>query len=413
MPVDTQRLSVTEQEGQVVITGLDAEAESKWGVMQLDQRHVLLSLGDGAASVLKAPTSFGSCPSGVFRDFLLGLNVAHFSGVLAVDSGFGQKRLFFDHGQIVFAGSNIMDDRLGEVIFREARISLDELTDSAAQVTKSRKFGQVLIAGSIFTNTELWLALKLQVRQIIRSLFMAEQVFFEMESGHGLAPTQVVFQESMQELITECYSFGCAFRSFLSKLKSDSQVALTVSGEKLKSEQAEGTFMADFIGLLGQESHVQSLLNASKLIDPYTVATLLNLVNQGLCRVTPEVDEGRRNVPHLAPLRGKVDALTYVLSAVRKGFEGAHKNLPIADLRTFAAALNPDGFASIYLDEHGALTKDCIGGMFSQCIANTGRIAYFDRALESLIQFLLQVAGDNLEYKVASGIRQDYRAVTQ
>ena len=410
--MDGQKLVAAEQDGLLTISGLDGDGESKWGAVRLDERHVLLSLGEGSPSVLKDPTGFGSCQSAVFRDFLLSLSAAQFSGVLAVDSGFGQKRLFFERGQVVFAGSNIMDDRLGEVIFREARITLDELTDSATQVTKTRKFGQVLISSGIFSNAQLWQALKLQVRQILRSLFMVEQVYFETATGQGLAPTQVVFLESMQELVTECYSFGCAFRTFLGKLKAGSQVDLLVPIEKLQITHAPETFVGDLIGLISQQGDVQALLNASKLIDPYTVAALLNLVNQGLCRVVPEIDEGRRNTPALAPLRSKIDALSYVLQSVRRGFESANKELPLVDIRAFAAALNPDGFASIYLNEQGAPTKDCISGMFSQCLANPVRVTYFDRALESLIQFLLQVASDNLDYQVAAGIRQDFRAVS-
>ena len=411
--MDGQKLVVAEQDGSLAITGLDSAGESKWGAVRLDDRHVLLSLGDGSPSVLKAPTGFGSCQSAVFRDFLLSLHAAQFSGVLAVDSGFGQKRLFFEHGQLVFAGSNIMDDRLGEVIFREARITLDELTNSATQVTKARKFGQVLISSGIFSNAQLWQALKLQVRQIVRSLFMDEQIYFEIATGQGLAPTQVVFLESMHDLVTECYSYGCAFRSFLGRLQVGSYVELLVPLEKLQIAHAQETFLGDLIGLIGQQGDVQALLNASKLIDPYTVAALLNLVNQGLCRIVPEIDEGRRSVPALASLRGKIDALTYVLQGVRKGFESAKKELPLADINAFTATLNPDAFASIYLNDQGAPTKDCISGMFSQCLANPARVTYFDRALESLIQFLLQIASDNLDYKVASGIKQDFRAVSQ
>ncbi|MFM9785948.1 hypothetical protein, partial [Streptomyces scabiei] len=70
----------------------------------------------------------------VFKDFFLGLSASGFSGLLSVDTGYGIKRIFLEHGAVVFAGSNIIDDRLGEVMFREAKITLDALTDSATQV---------------------------------------------------------------------------------------------------------------------------------------------------------------------------------------------------------------------------------------------------------------------------------------
>ena len=97
---------------------------------------------------------------------------------------------------------------------------------------------------------------------------------------------------------------------------------------------------------------------------------------------------------------------------VRKVALEAQKDFPVRDLRAFAAQLNPEGFPSIFLDPQGAIGKDSINGIMSQCIANPSRVTYFTVRIESLIQFLLQVAGDNLQFQTASRIRQDYRSVS-
>src|SRR5690606_26109535 len=99
------------------------------------------------------------------------------------------------NGDIVFAASNVIDDRLGEVIYRQAKITLDELTTSAALVSKKQKFGQVLLNNRVFTNRHLWDALKCQVAEIIRSVFMVSDVYVELKEGKGLAPTEVIFED--------------------------------------------------------------------------------------------------------------------------------------------------------------------------------------------------------------------------
>jgi len=385
--------------------------EGGWTAHALDAKRILLTNEEGLTGMPTDPAGLASCPIEVFKDFLIGLHAASWSGVLSVDTGYGIKKVFLAHGEIVFAASNIIDDRLGEVIYREARISLDELTDSAAQVTKSRKFGQVLLSSGIFTNVKLWQALKLQVKQILRSLFMVDRVFFSMQEGTGLAPTEVVFSEPAGSLVLESYSYGCAFRVFLAKLRTESEAVLLVSKERAAKDFAPGTFIGDLVELIHEQTNIQMLLDTSKLIDTYTVAALFHLVNLGLCKVVPDVPVDQRTAAAVAPLKAKLDSYAYVLQSVRRGFTDAGQEFPAEDVQAFAASLNPEGFPSLFLDANAELGLSCINGVASQCVANPQRVAYFAVRVESLIQFLLQVAGDNLARSVASKIRQDYRSV--
>lgn len=406
--------SVTQNDQGLVVTGplLDPASKSAWSAVQLDDKRVLLVSEEGRAGAAKSPTGLATCPIEVFNDFLLGLSRASWSGAVVVDTGYGQKRIFLSRGDIVFAASNVIDDRLGEVIYREGRISIDELTNSAAQVTKAKKFGQVLISSGIFSNVQLWQALQLQVKQILRSIFMVDRVYFELQEGTGLAPTEVIFQDAVADTVGDCYSFGCAFRAFLARLRAESQVTLVEPRDKLPKEFESGTFVGDLLGMIEQQSNVQELLNMSKLLDSYTISALYNLVNRGLCKISPDVDDKRKTSPEMAPLKAKFDAYSYVLQAVRKAFADGAKEFPVKDIQGFASSLNPEGFPSIFLDAQGALGRDSIAGIMSQCIANPGRVGYFTVRIESLIQFLLQVAGDNLQFQTASRIRQDYRSVT-
>jgi hypothetical protein len=404
--------TVTQNDTGLVVTGpLDPENRTNWSVVPLDDKRIMLVSEEGKVGK-SSPTGLASCPIEVFKDFLLGLSRAGWSGVVVVDTGYGQKRVFLSRGDIVFAASNVIDDRLGEVIYREGRISIDELTNSAAQVTKARKFGQVLISSGIFSNVQLWAALKLQVKQILRSIFMVDRVYFELQEGMGLAPTEVIFQESVTDLVGDCYSYGCAFRAFLGRLRAESQIVLTQSKDKIQKEFEPGTFIGDLMGMIEQQSNVQELLNMSKLLDSYTISALSNLVNMGLCKISPEIDDKRKTSPEMAPLKAKFDAYAYVLQSVKKAFAEGGKEFPVADVKAFAASLNPEGFPSIFLDTQGSVDKDSVNGIMSQCIANPERVSYFTVRIESLIQFLLQVAGDNLQFQTASRIRQDYRSVS-
>lgn len=410
-------INLSQTDSGILVTGSDfnADAGNQWSIERIDEKRVLLTVAEGRLGVNQARDSLKAVASlsvDSFREFIHSLVAAKWTGALHMDTGYGLKKVYLTAGEIVFAASSVIDDRLGEVIYREAKISLDELTDTAAQVTKSRKFGQVLLASGRFSNLELWNALKLQVKQILRFLFMAERIYFEMQDGAGLAPTEVVFEDSTPDLISECVSFGAAYRAFLRGLRAESSVTLLYPRERLAQTFRPGTFVGDLLDLVESCPNVQDLLNTSKLIDNYTLSALHNLVNLGVCKITPEMDLDRKTQPWLAPLKSRLDGYAYVLSAVRKAFSDSQKEFPVADIAQFAARLNPEGFPSIFVDASGELCRPSVATMLIQCTTNPSRVAYFSTRVEGLLQFLLQIAGDNLDFPVAKKIRQDYRSIS-
>jgi hypothetical protein len=419
MTTDTPELSVKIDNGSLILSGARVVTDpdelrrqgTSWAARPIDDKRLLVSLLEGKPSPSVANVDFFSCNGDVCKEVLFSLHKSGWTGLASIDTSFGIKKIYFGGGDIVFAGSNIMDDRLGEVIYREAKITLDELTNSAAQVTKALKFGQVLLMSGIFSNVDLWRALKLQVKQILRSVFMVDRVFIELSTG-SFAPTEVYFDEGTDHLIADSSSFGTVFRDFLSRLRAESEVVMLKPKEEMLSLYRPGTFVGDLVMMIAEQNNVQELLNTSKLIDSYTIAALINLVNKGLCTIKPAIETDRKMGATLAPLKAKVDAHAYVLQAVRKAFIESKKDFPIDDVVNFASSLNPEGFASIFLDQTGAIGRECLNGMFSQCYNNVERQHLFMGRVESLCKFLLQVAGDNLDFNLAKGLRQDYRSIT-
>ncbi len=397
----------------IEVRGFSAPEDGKgWVGQALDEQRILLSHAGADLGVKGRPALQMSGDSFFLRSQLDGLADRSFSGVVVIDTGYGIKRIFFSSGAIVFAGSSVMDDRLGEVIYREGKISLDDWMASAAQVSKTQKFGQVLISSKIFSNDQLWHALRLQVSQIVRSVFMADRVYVEVMPGEGLAPTEVVFTESVHEMIAAAYSFGVSFRAFLVRLKAESEVVLIKSAEELQERYLQGTFFGDLISLIKTQSNVQEFINLSKLVPYNTIAALCSLVRQGACKIVPEGDEIRRNEAELASLRSKIDGYSYVLGAVVKAFMEGKKDFPIGDLKSLVSSLQPLSGSSLYVNEQGSLPKDSVLSMFAECVADREQKFFYMARIEAMLQFLLQIAGDNLDFKVAQGLRKDYRAVT-
>jgi len=95
------------------------------------------------------------------------------SGDLEVRSGKVVKTVYFDHGRIVFAASNMRKDRLGEALLALGRITDEEFTRATALMSKDRRrrFGEALVQSGVMDKKEVGSAVSRQVKQIVISLF--------------------------------------------------------------------------------------------------------------------------------------------------------------------------------------------------------------------------------------------------
>ena len=112
----------------------------------------------------------------VFGHLLQGLIRDRWSGTITANTAEWKKRIYLDQGRFCFATSTLMDDRLGEVLYRRDLLTIDQLAELAMQVTPTDKFGQVLRKHGIMSSSQLWHALQTQVISTIKSLFMNERI---------------------------------------------------------------------------------------------------------------------------------------------------------------------------------------------------------------------------------------------
>jgi tetratricopeptide (TPR) repeat protein len=103
------------------------------------------------------------------------------SGDLQVRSGRLIKIVFFDHGRLVFAASNLRKDRLGEALVADGRITEADFgrVSTLMRADRGRRFGEALVQAGVMDRYEVGAAVARQVRRIALSLF-------EMTDGAAL-----------------------------------------------------------------------------------------------------------------------------------------------------------------------------------------------------------------------------------
>src|SRR3954468_13848049 len=78
-------------------------------------------------------------------DLLQHLRKTGATGVLTITSGGARKAVYLKEGRVVFAGSNLPNDRLGEILLREGKITVEEYEESIKALTKGKRQGRVLV----------------------------------------------------------------------------------------------------------------------------------------------------------------------------------------------------------------------------------------------------------------------------
>ena len=352
-----------------------------------------------------SPETQGKYSSELFKALLDGLLDAKWSGLVIVNTPSGaQKKIYFSDGLLVFAGSDQIDDRLGEVIYREQIISLDELTDSAARVTMKNKFGQVLLNSNVFDNADLWRALKLQVISIVRSVFMAEHLFVELDPGASLPPTEVSFLGCPKDLIAGCYSYGKIRRDFLQGVTAETRIELMKDDSGVPGE---GSFLGDFASLVRQEPKLLQLIEKSNLTSFYSCSAIMELCKSGVCSIT---NASRAPVSLPIQMREAVDAFNHIFTEVKGMYKARNATFPASEVQKFVDELC-DGDDKMFLYQDGSLAREwLIESATNVRIYKDGGERYC-RHLQAYGRFLLQLAGDNLDWGAAKQLRAEYQNI--
>lgn len=404
--------SVREHNNGILLEGplFAGPSNEGWAAKELGLNRVLIQPKDSQTQMGNGNYGNVWCSVDAFADLLFGLHHRRWNGAVVVDTGLGIKKVFFDHGHIVFATTSNIDERLGEIIYRKGMLTLDDLMNCSVQVTKKDKFGQILLRDGVFSNSQLWVALKAQVKEIVRSIFMVNHVYFELNPDAPPAPTEVVYLEGTEELIDSCYGYGCMFRDFASRISLSSKVIVPDYEEIIQKMSAE-SFDADLLTMVHEHKQVGKILESSKLMQASTLGSLMDLVNQGYCFIDPYSKSSMKlDSSNLADLRGRLDAYALTLQDVRKAFTIESVRLPVEDIRSMADDLDNDRSFTLFIDDQGEITHGSIERIFSQCKTVYKRARYFEQRVRLLTLFLLQIAGDNLPYESAKQIRQSCRS---
>jgi len=135
---------------------------------------------------------------------LIHINRNRLTGTLEVRTSLFTKKIYLVKGDAIFASSTYEDDRLGEMLLKIGKITLEQFDQAAEKLKKSKKrLGAILVELGFINPKELFWAVKYQVKEIIYSIFQIEEGDYEFIEGDVPSDEVITLKMSMGNLIYE------------------------------------------------------------------------------------------------------------------------------------------------------------------------------------------------------------------
>jgi tetratricopeptide (TPR) repeat protein len=147
--------------------------------------------------------SSGSLKNFNLQQIFLNLNNKEKTGILTFEDGNVEKRIYIEKGDVVFAESSQMYDRLGERLVKTHRITSEQRDESLERSRKEQKLqGKALLDLGYLLPQDLFIELKNQISEIIYSLFSWDEgnfIFQEKSSFSDIIGVRIDIERLVQE----------------------------------------------------------------------------------------------------------------------------------------------------------------------------------------------------------------------
>lgn len=146
----------------------------------------------------------GSLKEQSFSYILTHLQRERATGTIIIKGASFVKKIYIKKGDVIYASSNLDDERLGEMLIKAGMITKEQY-DISVDILKrtGKKQGAILVELGILTPKQLFEGLKFQVREIIYSVFSLRDGEYEFIEGELPDDKIIGLRLNINDLIQE------------------------------------------------------------------------------------------------------------------------------------------------------------------------------------------------------------------
>jgi hypothetical protein len=318
---------------------------------------------------------------------------AELTGALVVQTRHGTRRLFFEEGRYHGARSNLREDRLGEVLWRSGKISLDQLMIAGESITKEKRIGRVLVELGYLEVGELRLSLRRQGRAVFEAACLDDEGRATFVVGEK-NDNPVAFFEEPEEMIDEALTLIEDRERTLVQLGDiDSLFEVANHGRPGNLSEAEEA-LRQLAASAKEPLTGRQLMEKANLRGLLGLKALALLVQEGvLARIAPSFDGPPATLAPgdgLPRVKRLVQAIGIVMEQLDKGGFGLGD--AVRDFCAEPPDAIADALAGVDVDklDADAITKH--GELFTE-----GGLPQLEHGLSLLLDFALFEARDAME----------------
>ena len=137
-----------------------------------------------------------------FADLVSEVHARRWSGLLTLNHMGVEKSMRVQDGRLVFASSSSKDDRLGELLLRQGRITLHQYMAAGRAIAKGKRLGTILVEQGALDARELVKAVVEQTQEIIYSAFQWTEGLYHLTEA-GSEAESIMLRLSTPDVILE------------------------------------------------------------------------------------------------------------------------------------------------------------------------------------------------------------------
>ncbi len=136
-------------------------------------------------------------------DVLSFFNMFRQTGILYLDIPDGNRQVFFQDGEIIFATSQRVEEGLGEILCEIGKLERSQLSLVRTELSAGDTLSKILVKKNLVAARDLWLATRQQVETIVYNLFSCDDGSCYFAAGDLKRDDIVKLSMSTQNLIME------------------------------------------------------------------------------------------------------------------------------------------------------------------------------------------------------------------
>ena len=250
------------------------------------------------------------------------------TGVLRVTKDTAVRQIFFISGTLVYASSNNEEDLFGNILVKKGRITKEELNHILSSKSSEKKIGAMLVESNLLTQEEVLESLRMQIEEIVYSLFGWGDAQFEFVDAEEAPEDAILTEINPMNIIMEGTRRIDEWQELEKILPPGETIICLAKDPVIKTEQVKLT-KSDLVvmALIGSGKRLIDVVEECYLERFITSKAISMLLQMGLLEVSEEglsaksAEEERKTLAELLA-QIYINNLTFIFESIREKLGG-------------------------------------------------------------------------------------------